>query len=68
MQYTSAERAEHFVRRGLADMIGGKLMFHNLTQCEREEEYYRARLRAGMTFWNGERGYLGMRRPGEVRS
>ena len=68
MSRTSPDRADSFIRRGLARMFHGKLQFNEIIQADRQEEYYLARIRAGMVFWNADKHPLSMHRPGEVRS
>jgi hypothetical protein len=58
MRYTC--KPEHFVSIGVAQMQGGKLMFH-----DKHQERFTPRTKY---FWNGSQGALKMHKPGEVRS
>jgi hypothetical protein len=70
--WTSLKRAENFVRRGLAMMRDGVLVFYGPTQEFRERfqaaEFERAfrHGRGDRVYWNGSAGAEKMKRPGEV--
>ncbi|MBN2118556.1 MAG: hypothetical protein JW730_18425 [Anaerolineales bacterium] len=57
LKRTSTDRAQSFVRRGLAVMEGAKLRFLDAVQRARSEEEEFQRNRGGIIYWNGTRSH-----------
>ena len=68
-KYMTTKRAADFVRRGIAEIVNGKLRFTEENQVQREAEAEFRRNRGKAVYWNGSsRDPRATYKPGQVRS